>query len=790
MAQERWQQILNGQPSTSSEPRWKQIMDGQAPTTGGVGKIVSDIGGAAKTGAMKMLDWAGDPQQMLFGGLLEGTEGIKHAWNDDREYSGKDILNKLGLLKNDPYYSQSIAGLGLDLIADPLNLVGVGATRKLLGKAVDVGTSKLVNSALLNPVMKVVRPLHELDKVEGLRDFARLAESRARSIGEHVNEDILKTLSPKFRGWMSKLPEEQQLKDLAYAVDEGRVGQLSAEQQAIAQRYQQKIDQQWNKEVLAGQQQPVNRLQNYVPYITKPTTERNVSVLQDISGTTRHSKQRTLQSLTDAVRVGDAEDNLAKILRRRLMSGDMAIHNAEIVNEAARKWGSMTPIAGGRKLDLTSARRIKLPPQQVGVISQQYFPKHVADYLEKAHTLWNKEEDVVNTYKKLVTSWKSWVVATPQQHATNLLGNIYNTYVHGDMSLNEMRKLIPETMKIVKGKKPMPAVRMGNRVLNGNEVEKLARDYEIIGTSGRYELPSYTSGKTYSFNPLNSNNVISKMSLDIGQHRVEEPFRLAVFLNHLRKGKSAEEAAIATKDVLFDYGELTDEFKFLRDYGVVPFITWISKNIPLQIESTLKHPDRLARVESLLTDTQNLMGGSDTIVPQDDTREGLLASGIGRATRLPLPLMDMNKVPLGDYSVGDARNDWAAGMAPQLKMPLEWLTGVKMYGPEKPRPIDNYGKSEAPYDAVSKLLSHTPLRGLAGISDAPEGPVQDPTMSWLLQNLPVSYWNKFTPTDDLNVKQPLGEQLLGIFGMRSKTITPKAGGDEITRRIQRMIMEP
>jgi hypothetical protein len=64
------------------------------------------------------------------------------------------------------------------------------------------------------------------------------------------------------------------------------------------------------------------------------------------------------------------------------------------------------------------------------------------------------------------------------------------------------------------------------------------------------------------------------------------------------EGMSADEAAQSVKRFLFDYGELTP---FERDYmkTVIPFYTWMRKNIPLQFQMVAQRPERYSNIPKL-----------------------------------------------------------------------------------------------------------------------------------------------------------------------------------------------
>jgi hypothetical protein len=374
-------------------------------------------------------------------------------------------------------------------------------------------------------------------------------------------------------------------------------------------------------------------------------------------------------------------------------------------------------------------------------------------------------------------------VATPQQHTTNLLGNVFNAYVHGDMTLAQMPKLVNEARNIVRDKQTFPAIGK----MSGQQVEELARKYEVVGTAGRYENIS-NAGKVYNLNPLSGSNAWSKFNLHFGQHNVEEPFRLAVFLKKMREGKTAEEAAIAVKDTFFDYSELTPGMRFVRDYGLAPFVTWMSKNIPLQLESLAKNPQRYSRINSGVKAVQEELGGDDTVVPLGDTREGLVGSGPSRATRFAIPLMDLNKLPVGDYGMRELADDTLGGMAAPMKMIPELLLNQKFYGGmEIDR--DKLGKPVKPFDFVSKLAMAVGVPELAGINDTYGGPQQNPYASYVLGNNPWQYYNKFLQALDPQAGTPEmsgAENMFGLMGARSKKIDPKQMTREMLRRFESM----
>ena len=65
-------------------------------------------------------------------------------------------------------------------------------------------------------------------------------------------------------------------------------------------------------------------------------------------------------------------------------------------------------------------------------------------------------------------------------------------------------------------------------------------------------------------------------------------------MDRVSKGESFEDASKAVRKYLFDYTELAP-FEQNVMKRILPFYTWSRKNIPLQISSLLKSPQKYAR---------------------------------------------------------------------------------------------------------------------------------------------------------------------------------------------------
>ena len=137
------------------------------------------------------------------------------------------------------------------------------------------------------------------------------------------------------------------------------------------------------------------------------------------------------------------------------------------------------------------------------------------------------------------------------------------------------------------------------------------------------------------------------------------------------RGMSAEEAAQSVKRFLFDYGELTP---FERDYmkTVIPFYTWMRKNIPLQFQQLYENPERYSRVPKAMNEIEGMSHEWEGIPEPDYFAEmnavrlpftssaiPLEGDGMPAYLALDLPYGDLNRLNM---------KDMVSSMTPFLKM--------------------------------------------------------------------------------------------------------------------------
>lgn len=206
--------------------------------------------------------------------------------------------------------------------------------------------------------------------------------------------------------------------------------------------------------------------------------------------------------------------------------------------------------------------------------------------------------------------WKAQALVAPSYHIRNFAGNLWNNYLAG-VNNPAPYVLAGEIQKFsVTGKLSKPALWTLKKAGYGvDDIPKLIKEMEqhgVIGT-GQYlgdiaQAIDSRIGKTSYINPLSQNFAGYKANKLIGGG-VEDNAKIAHYIFKKAEGYGAKQAAESVKKFLFDYGDLTDTEKGLLK-RIMPFYTWTSKNIPLQIQQFVENPGKFSKIATAKKDIE------------------------------------------------------------------------------------------------------------------------------------------------------------------------------------------
>lgn len=207
-------------------------------------------------------------------------------------------------------------------------------------------------------------------------------------------------------------------------------------------------------------------------------------------------------------------------------------------------------------------------------------------------------DKVHNMIKKSQTVW------FPAFHARNAFSNVFSNFMAGVKN----PKVYADAINIQKYANAIASgnedviKKLGSQVVNGEKVSDL---YNIMSRNGVLGNNFYSDlseeliekkgvGILSKINPVSDDFIPSQVGRKVGS-AVEDNGRIGLFLDRLAKGDDTRSAALKVKEVLFDYGDLTDfEKNVMKRF--VPFYTWTRKNAELQLRYILTQPGKYSKL--------------------------------------------------------------------------------------------------------------------------------------------------------------------------------------------------
>jgi hypothetical protein len=490
-------------------------------------------------------------------------------------------------------------------------------------------------------------------------------------------------------------------------------------------------------------------LEEYVPFIAtgKPLTKDEMGLLRGLFGTgikeaqsndllemvgkmDPHLRERTTKAIDPA--------EINKVLGREWLTEDAAVAMARRGVKAIRGEEAATFLGGmAQKYGLTidnvnelknlpegyvviephpvSSGRIMLEPEKEfaqgkAMALPQEFVKSYNDYVDllfnpEAQTKLGKFFDqVTRAYKTVAYMWN------PGHVPRDFMSNVYNLW------LADVRSPIPyaQAGKVMAEAADKSATSLFTFPKWEGTGKELYQTLEELGVtdSGSVLAEFMQAGSDWSFRIGGKyTDVMRKIT------RANDNYaRVAGAIDFMTKGATPEQAAAQVKKYLFDYFDLTPfERKFMK--RVVPFYTWLRKNLPLQVETMLSKPGKYATTYRATEDIGDIP--SDTEAPSFIRDAGGFRVGAdnGKGGTYLIPNMsyaDLGKIPM---SFNDVRG--LLGMInPILRAPIEQATNVSLFSGQ---PLENYGgeREKIPFgQLIEKLGVKSPTVSKRGLGYA------------------------------------------------------------------------
>ena len=214
---------------------------------------------------------------------------------------------------------------------------------------------------------------------------------------------------------------------------------------------------------------------------------------------------------------------------------------------------------------------------------------------------------------KFTAFFKTYATAKPGFHVRNAISGVFMNLVD-NVRLREMAAA-PMLWKSFMNDPIGSWEKMGNQVLNANTGATMRDAFVAVFGSGaggqfmEYGVGTATSASSKAYQLL-MNNALTRWNRKAGSY-VEGPLRLAMAVDGLRKGMDLEAALDRVIKFHFNYNQVSTFDRTAKRY--IPFWTFMSRNLPLQIEQMWLRPQMYLKYQSLV---RNLSEAGDPFTPE------------------------------------------------------------------------------------------------------------------------------------------------------------------------------
>ena len=371
-------------------------------------------------------------------------------------------------------------------------------------------------------------------------------------------------------------------------------------------------------------------------YINKPDLTHASTKQRKLEGTLKEINEMHLSETG----MKQFTDNISEAMFIRELRHASVVQSARYIDDVTEKFGVSVANKSDNQIDAlidNNYREIQLsvPKDVSGEFVKRYkgtyFPDDVAKVIEQQYKIMSNPDElnkIIRAYDGVQNWWKKWSLgARPAYHARNFVGNIWNSYVGGlnnPMMYKKSGELMSKAWAKTGKRTNVTWDELGDFKVSGlddtkpflkgtkyteQEIYDAAIDNGVFGFKGQYgaDIPlaqrSRFNNQPSFKNPLDwitpsaEKNVILHTGFKFGG-AVENNARLALFMDGLSKGKSFDEAAINVHKHLFDYKDLGryESHSTLNMKRAIPFYTWSRKNIPLALETLLRQPDKVNKI--------------------------------------------------------------------------------------------------------------------------------------------------------------------------------------------------
>jgi hypothetical protein len=303
--------------------------------------------------------------------------------------------------------------------------------------------------------------------------------------------------------------------------------------------------------------------------------------------------------------------------------------------------------------------------------------------MERFNAAYAKERHLVaKVIDEMTKMFKSWALATPGQHIRNGMSATFM-----NMSDGVLPSEMLDGIRIAKAFRKNPA---GDWVADlparlQPHAEDVMKAVYASGAGGQYTAAEIGVRAFGDQDPedrrfLNKawhfayENRVTKGSHNVGERWVEAPVRAGLALNSIRRpGGSWEEAVSRIRRIHFDYSEVNELDRGVR--RLVPFWTFMSRNLPLQVQQMWTSPRAYLQYNSFM---RNMNVDPEGNMPMPDWLAGTGAVFLNGSGLALAPDVGASQVQNYLGQIADPKR-LMQNLTPPLKSIIELATNTDIY---------------------------------------------------------------------------------------------------------------
>lgn len=331
--------------------------------------------------------------------------------------------------------------------------------------------------------------------------------------------------------------------------------------------------------------------------------------------------------------------------------------------------------------------------------------------------------------RKALTGWKvaktAYNVGT---HVLNIVSNFHLSFMSGHNPITIVKDgMLTHFRKDEFFRDAVDAGLIDSGVLAGDwNIKSYLRDVEGL-TPDAHNVPLMAKAMVKAWG---ATKFVAKLPMTAYQWE-DEVFKLGTFKQLRKQGMSSEDAMAEANRWFFDYSDVPPGVEFLRDTGIVPFISFTYKVIPAMIRGAIDRPERLLAMMYAYKTINDLTYenefGAKAEAQMNIEREvrpefqKTRMFGIGPDAQLRIPsrtdtgearTIDVRRYIPGADLFSDFTDSFPFGTNPAASLIYTWFSGKLAFSGKEllpyPKPKNDFQEAEN-FDATMKFIVNTTL---------------------------------------------------------------------------------